>query len=41
METLTNEVSAKEPELRAALAAEGDVQEVIVEGMQRPASLHS
>ena len=32
MEALTNEVSAKEPELRAALAAEDDQQEVIVEG---------
>ena len=29
METLTAEVSAKEPELRAALAAEGDKQEVV------------
>ena len=29
METLTNEVSAKEPELRAALAAEPDPQEVV------------
>ena len=29
METLTNEVSVKEPELRAALAAEDDKQEVI------------
>ena len=28
METLTNEVSAKEPALRAALAAEDDKQEV-------------
>ena len=32
MEALTNEVSAKEPELRAALAAEPDPQEVVVEG---------
>ena len=32
MEALTNEVSAKEPELRAALAAEEDNNEVIVEG---------
>ena len=32
METLTAEVSAKEPELRAALAAEDDKQEVLVEG---------
>ena len=29
MEALTNEVSAKEPELRAALAAEADPQEVV------------
>ena len=29
METLTNEVSAREPELRAALAAEDDKQEVV------------
>ena len=29
METLTNEVSAREPELRAALAAEPDPQEVV------------
>ena len=29
MEALTAEVSAKEPELRAALAAEGDKQEVV------------
>ena len=29
METLTNEVSAKEPELRASLAAEPDPQEVV------------
>ena len=32
METLTNEVSAKEPELRAALAAEPDPEEILVEG---------
>ena len=32
METLTNEVSAKEPELRAALAAEPDPQEVVATG---------
>ena len=32
MEALTAEVSAKEPELRAALAAEDDKQEVLVEG---------
>ena len=32
METLTNEVSAKEPELRAALASEPDPAEVLVEG---------
>ena len=32
METLTNEVSAKEPELRAALAAEPDPEETRVEG---------
>ena len=32
METLTNEVSAREPELRAALAAEPDPEEVLVEG---------
>ena len=32
LEALTNEVSAKEPELRAALAAEPDQQEVLVEG---------
>ena len=32
MEKLTNEVSAKEPELRAALAAEPDPEEVILEG---------
>ena len=30
--SLTNEVSAKEPELRAALAAEPDPEEVLVEG---------
>ena len=32
METLTTEVSAKEPELRAALAAEPDPEETLVEG---------
>ena len=32
METLTNEVSAREPELRAALAAEDDKQEVVTTG---------
>ena len=32
MVTLTNEVSAREPELRAALAAEPDPAEVLVEG---------
>ena len=32
METLTAEVSVKEPELRAALAAEPDPEEVLVEG---------
>ena len=32
METLTNEVSAKEPELRAALAASPDPEETRVEG---------
>ena len=32
METLTNEVSVKEPELRAALAAEPDPEETLVEG---------
>ena len=32
METLTNEVSAKEPELRAALAAEPDPEETRVDG---------
>ena len=31
METLTNEVSVKEPELRAALAAEPDPQEVVTD----------
>ena len=32
METLTNEVSLKEPELRAALASEPDPDETSVEG---------
>ena len=32
MEALTTEVSAKEPELRAAIAAEPDPEEVLVEG---------
>ena len=32
MEALTNEVSAREPELRAALAAEPDKEEIILKG---------
>ena len=32
METLTNEVSLREPELRAALAAEPDPKEILMEG---------
>ena len=38
MEALTNEVSAKEPELRAALAAEDDKQEVVTTADAEPVS---